>query len=232
MNNDEELKQQEQKEEKKPSAKRIVGILILVDLVITIVFLLLFGLNRCSSNSGTSSSDSSSERYNSAELDNVFKKIVKTQMDDYSYDEDELTNVVAVSYADDSSKFNLTISVTSATKVYIYKIENSEYQGYEDFVSYLLANNNDIPLNGSVSLDVLTISNETVDTSKSNNHYVVGKNDLDEKFLSGYYYDNSGYHVYNKLLLDDIDPFNKQENQIINSGSLLYDYYSHQVLSI
>lgn len=225
MNNDEELKQQEQKEDKKSSVKRIVGILILVDLVITIVLLLLFGLNRCSSNSGVSSSDSSSERYDSAELDNVFKKIVKTQMDDYGFDEDPLLNVVAVSYSDNSSSFDLTISVTSASKVYIYKIENSGYQGYDDFVSYLLASNNEIPLNGSVALDRLEITTDTVTTSKSNNHFVVGKNDLEEKFLSGYYYDESGYHVYNKLLLDSGDPFNKQENIIINSNDLLYSYY-------
>lgn len=101
-------------------------------------------------------------------------------MDDYGFDEDPLLDVVAVSYTDNSSSFDLTISATSASKVYIYKIENGGYQGYDDFVSYLLTNNNEVPLNGSVVLDRLVITTDTITTFKSNNHYVVGKNDLEK----------------------------------------------------
>ena len=71
------------------------------------------------------------------------------------------------------------------------------------------------------------VSNDEISTSKSNNHYAVGKNDLEEKYLSGYYYDDNGYHIYQKLLLDNTDPFTKQENQIINSNDLLYGYYKN-----
>ena len=226
---DKELEQQdkqEEKEEKKPVVKRIVGIFILVDLIVVIILLLLFGLKNCKSNSGVSSSSttSSSQRYDSLELDSVFKKIVKTQMDDYLI-EDELKHVVVVSYVDNSTSFDLTISVASDSKAYIYKVTNNEYQGYEDFVSYLLANNNDIPLSGNVTLDTLTLTDELVTTSKSNTRYVVGSALTDEKYLTGYYYDDSGYHIYNKSLLDGSDPFSKQENQLIGGNDLLYDYY-------
>lgn len=235
---DKELKQpeqkedkQENKEEKKSTLKRVLGILIILDLLLVIILLILFGLKSCKSNNSSTSSieSSSSERYDSDELDGVFKKIVKTQMDDYGFDEDSLLNVVAVSYVDNSSSFDLTISVISSTKVYIYKIENSGYQGYDNFVSFLLVNNNNTPLNGVVSLNKLTISNDAVTTSKSNNHYAVGKNDLEEKYLSGYYYDENGYYIYQKLLLDNTDPFTKQESQIINSDDLLYSYYQRLI---
>ena len=220
---------QENKEEKKSTLRRVLGIIIILDLLLVIILLILFGLKSCKSYNSSSSfiESSSSERYDSDELDGVFKKIVKTQMDDYGFDEDPLLNIVAVSYVDNSSSFDLTISVISSTKVYIYKIENSGYQGYDNFVSFLLANNNNTPLNGVVSLNKLTISNDEVTTSKSNNHYAVGKNDLEEEYLSGYYYDESGYHIYHKLLLDNTDPFTKQENQIINSNDLLYGYYKN-----
>ena len=238
---DNELKQQEQKQDNKEKRKQTFKVAFISSvctllLIIIILFCVILGLKKCTrvpSNNGSSSSgDSSGPVYNfdNDKLDTVFKKIVSKQMLVDGFDPDELTEVLGVTYTDNSTSFDLDISVRSISNVYYYHLDNSIYTGYDNFVSYILEfdfdNKVGRPLDGDeVSINYLSISNDSINTDKECK-YVITTNDLGTtKYLSGYYIDNHEYHVYLKKELIDNNPFDETADKIIIISDYLYGYY-------
>lgn len=66
-------------------------------------------------------------------------KIVSNQLSADGFDEDLLTNVIAVTYTDSQTSFNLNIEVRSEMKVYYYRLSNHPYSGFDNYVPYLLS---------------------------------------------------------------------------------------------
>lgn len=235
---DKELKQEqlenkkEGNEEKKPLIKKIILGVIIFLLLSGIIFLILFGVSKCSkaSNKGSSSSSEPTytERYNTSNLDNVFKKIVKASLDDYSIS-DDVNQIYAVTYIDNrlsNNTFDLEITASGNDNHFYYlSISNGKYEvENKDLIPYLLDLTTYI-IDGDIDLVTYEVINETINTSKTNNNYVIVKSTTDNKYLSGYYFEDNIYHIYpRKELLDNNDPFLSEGNNI-TSEDLLFDYY-------
>lgn len=236
---DEELEQQEQKEdnqekkeEKKSTVKKIVAILIILDLLVAIILVLLFVFKGCSSsnkgNTSSSSEPTHSERYNISNLDNVFKKIIKTSLDDYGVS-DDINRIYAVTYIDNrlsNKTFNLEITASGNDNHFYYlSISNGKYEAdNKELIPYLL-DLSSYNIDGDIDLMTYEVINETINTSKTDNKYVIVKSNTDNKYLSGYYYENNAYYIYpRKELLNNSDPF-LNEGVKATSEDLLFDYY-------
>lgn len=239
--NVEKLDQQDQKQDNKEKHKQTIKIAFISSictllLVIIVLLCVILGLKKCGrvSNNGVSSSNGepsgSVYNFDNDKLDAVFKKIVSKQMIVDGFDIDELTDVLVVTYTDNSGSFDLGISIRSVSNVYYYHLDNSTYAGYDNFVSYILDfdfdNKAGRPLDGEeVSISSLSIVNETLTTDKVCK-YAITENDMGSvNYLSGYYVDNNGYHVYLKKELTDNNPFDEQPDMVINNSDLLYGYY-------
>lgn len=235
---EEEKKQQSQQEEKEQDKKKytlkvVVTTAIATLLLIAILLLcVLFGLKNCSGHSKDNTSSElpiDTERNN--KITDVFIDIVNKQMTFDGYDSDELKSVVAITYEDSyPTKFGLNIIVNSDSKVYYYYAEDVTYpdnkDGYDDFVSYLLKEDSNHILDGDISLSVLDKSEATFDTSKETYKVVVSKDISDNKYLSGFTYEEDSFFIYQKrLLTEGEDPFTGVGDQKISSGDQLYDYY-------
>ena len=232
----EQAQRQDNKEKRKQTFKvAFISSVCTLLLIIIILLCVIFGLKKCTRvpNSGPSSSGSSSGpvyNFDNDRLDTVFKKIVYKQMLVDGFDPAELTEVLGVTYTDNSISFDLDISVRSISNVYYYHLDNSIYTGYDNFVSYILEfdfdNKVGRPLDGDeVSINYLSISNDSINTDKECK-YVITTNDLGTtKYLSGYYIDNHEYHVYLKKELIDNNPFDETADKIITNSDYLYGYY-------
>ena len=147
--------------------------------IIILLLLILLGLKKCArDNNGilpnSSSEPDSSIKYDYAadKVDDLFKKIVSNQLYADGFSEDPLTQVIAVTYTDSQTSFNLNIEVRSTTKVYYYQLSNHPYSGFDNFVQYLLSLDLDNPpyrtLNdGAITIDTFYPSLETVTTEKN-----------------------------------------------------------------
>ena len=235
MLEDQELDKKEQKQENKKTAKAVViSVACTLLFVIIILLLVILGLKNCSNihgDHGSNSSEPSGQAYDSAKLDNVFKKIVSKQMVVDGLGTDELGDVLAVTYTDSNHSFDLDISVKGASKVYYYHLDNSTYTGYDNFVSYILNTDFDNkagrPLDGvDAKVTFLSLSSDSLTTDKVCK-YAITENDLGTiKFLSGFYYENNQYNVYLSKEITGSNPFSSSADQVINSGDILYSYYS------
>ena len=242
---DKGLKQQEQKENNKENRKQTVKVAITSSIcallfIIILLLLILLGLKNCSNkqnNDGPTSSstpDSSYvDNYDRDDIDNVFKKIVWEYLDFNGFEVPltDLTNVIAVTYADNNTSFDLAISVESTTnRVYHYKVVNKEYTNHEDFLGYLLDNETDLFLDAAASVDNYVATNEIITTSKTKNKYLISESPSSIKYFSGFYFENNEYHVYQKKELTSSNPFNEEADQIININNLLYGYYQNLIV--
>ena len=235
---EEEKKQQSQQKEKEQDKKKytlkvVITTVIATLLLIAILLLcVLFGLKNCSGHSkDNTSSELSIDTERNNKITDVFKDIVNKQMTFDGYDADELKSVVAITYEDSyPTKFNLNIIVNSDSKVYYYYASDVNYpdnkDGYDNFVSYLLKEDNNHILDGNISLSVLDKTNASFNTSKSSYKAVISKDIGDNKYLSGFTYEDNSFFIYQKrLLTEGEDPFNGVGDQKVSSDSPLFDYY-------
>ena len=100
-------------EKKKSSSKKIVSIFIGLDILLVIIIILLLCLKSCKNNNNAQESSDGTpidiERNN--RITDLFKGIVKKLLVANGYDDDYLTNVNAISYADNyPNNFTLNIS--------------------------------------------------------------------------------------------------------------------------
>ena len=223
---------------KKKYTFKVAFISVVCTLLFIIILLLfvLFGLKKCgraSNNSSSGSSTSYTERYTTSDLDNVFKQIVKAGLEDLGID-DNVNKIYAVNWVDNKSvdnTFELYISASgSGTNFYYYSVPNARYEeDNKELVPYLLGLTS-YYLDGNVDLKQYTSLDERVNTSKTDNNYVVVQAPTNEKYLCGYYVEGDIYYAFpRKELVDSSDPF-ASGGVAINSDLLLFDYY-HFVLN-
>ena len=236
MNEHKKNEQQSKKEhrEKVSSTYKAAMITVITTLLIIAILLLLilFGMKKCQGNNQTStSSEQPIDTETNAKISKSFLDIVKTQLDLDGYDTDELKSVVAFTYEDNyPTKFSLNIVSSSDTKVYYYSANDVNYpenkDGYNDFVSYLLDYDTNQMLDGDVELSLLDKTSDSINTSKTSYKAVVSKDAGDNKYVSGFTYEDNSFFIYQKrLIVGGQDPFTGAGDQKISSGEPLFDYY-------
>lgn len=238
--NNKEKKQHDNDNKKKTLNTVITTIICTLLFIIILLLLILLGLKKCAPTSSSSSSSSSSgytEIYDNKKLNNVFKEIVKNQRKIDTTDTDIISpkDVTAVTCLESDNKFNLDITIsTEDNRVFFYKASNCAYKadvsGYDNLVTYLLSNDEDQTLifmgDGDISLEEENITTEAITANKPNTHFLTSISSTSEKHISGYYYQDNKYYVYNRLEYTDLNnPLGNNEGTLINENSLLYGYY-------
>ena len=233
---EEEKKQQSQQEEKEQDKKKYTLKVVITTVIVTLLLIailllcVLFGLKNCS-NKNNNSNISSSQIVKDEELNNRFLDIVKKQMIGDGYDEDELTEVVAVMAKDSyPTNFTLDIVAKSSSKLYYYYAENANYKDvtgtYSNMVEYLKLDKSNY-LDGDITLTSESISNASIKTSKQGK-WTIGVNVSSEYHLSGWYLENNEFHVYYERILSSLeeDPFTTGVGDLlVKSDDILYEYY-------
>ena len=232
MDKEKKKKQQEgnpKRQEKMSSTFKVAMITAITTLLLIAILLLLilFGMKKCQGNTqGNTSSEQPIDTETNAKINKSFLDIVKTQMSFDGFDADELKSVVAVSYKDEETTFNINIIASSDTKVYFYYGEDVDKTENVDFVSYLLDYDTNQALDGNISLALWDKTSDSINTSKTSYKAVVSKDASDNKYLSGFTYENNSFFIYQKrLITEGNDPFTGVGDQKISSGDLLFDYY-------
>lgn len=225
-------------EDGKSSSKKAISFFVAIDILLVIIIIILLCLKSCKDNNEQESNNNNKEpeidlvRFN--KITDVFKGIVKKNMEFNLYTDDPLDKVIAVSYIDNyPNNFTLNISVTSATKVYYCTVTDYSYDGnkeeYNNFLDYLLLDTTSYKVGSGIpNLNSTLISDIKIETSKSVNKYIISENEHDptDKYIDGFYLDNNEFHIYqNESYNAPSDPFIKASKQVITSGSPLYDYY-------
>ena len=123
MSEEKKNKQQtkEERQEKMSSTFKVAMITAIVTLLLIAILLLLilFGMKKCQGNTqGSISSEQPIDTETNAKINKSFLDIVKTQMSFDGFDADELKSVVAVTYQDDTTTFDINIIASSDTTVY------------------------------------------------------------------------------------------------------------------
>ena len=235
MSKKKENKQIEQgNQEEKSSTKKIVSIFIGLDILLVIVVVLLLCLKGCKTPVKQPTEPEVIDMVRVNKITDVFREMVKKNIQYNGFDNDELDKVMAVTYEDNyPDSFSLKLSVTSETKVYYCVVNDYPYDGnkeeYSDFVSYLLLDITEYkPTNSYTELHPYAKTETRVNTSKTVNRYVIGETSSEPKdnYLYGFYRENNEFYVcQDKLVEDGVDPFSSPSNQVIKSDSPLFDYY-------
>ena len=232
MDKEKKKKQQEgnpERQEKMSSTFKVAMITAITTLLLIAILLLLilFGMKKCQGNTqGNSSSEQPIDTEINAKINKSFLDIVERQMFFDGYDTDELKSVVAVSYKDQETTFDINVIASSDTKVYFYSGEDVNKTENVDFVSYLLDYDTNQALDGNVSLALLDKTNDTINTFKTSYKAVVSKDAGDNKYLSGFTYEDNSFFIYQKrLLTEGVEPFTGVGDQRIQKGDPLFDYY-------
>ena len=219
----------EERQEKMSSIFKVAMITAITTLLLIAILLLLilFGMKKCQGNTqGSTSSESPIDTETNAKINKSFLDIMERQMFFDGYDTDELKSVVAVSYKDEESTFDINIIASSDTKVYFYSGEDVNKTENIDFVSYLLDYDTNQALDGNVSLALLDKTTDIINTSKTSYKAVVSKDAGDNKYASGFTYEDNSFYIYQKrLITEGNDPFTGVGDKRISSGEPLFDYY-------
>ena len=225
---------EQQNQEEKSSTKKIVSIFIGLDILLVIIVVLLLCLKGCKVENNQSYTEPEIDMVRVNKITDVFKGIVKKNIQYGGCSDDNLDRVVAITYADNyPNNYSLNISVTSETKVYYCVVSGYPYEGnkeeYSDFISYLLLDTTEYkPTKSDCELHPYNKTDNRVNTSKTINKYVIGETNSEPKdnYLYGFYQENNEFYVYqDKLVTEGVDPFTNPSDQIIKSDSSLYDYY-------
>ena len=245
-----EAKEQKKKENKKTLKTVVTSVICILLFIIILLLLILLGLKKCGSrldlgNSSNNENTSSEyvEIYDNVTLNDVFKKIVNKHLF-INFDENkEMNDVIAVTYRDNyPNKFDLSITACTDDEVFFYSITNCVYQnnvdGYDNLVTYLLkqdtvnhlvfmADSEIGDIDFHVDLDRANKTTaEVVATNKPNPHFVTSMTLSSVKYISGYFYQDNKYYVYDKLeYTDQNNPLGNNEGTLIDDTSLLYGYY-------
>ena len=226
--NKQEVKEEKQEENKKTLKTVVISIICTLLFVILLLLLVILCLKNCSGkgSSGLSSSEQPIDTETNAKINKSFLDIVERQMFFDGFDTDELKSVVAVSYKDETTTFDINIIASSDAKVYFYYGEDVNKTENVDFVSYLLDYDTNQALDGNVSLALLDKVDSSVNTSKTTYKGVISKTASNDKYLSGFSYADNSFFIYQKrLITEGVDPFTGEGNQKISLGEPLYDYY-------
>ena len=231
MDKEKKNKQQpkEERQEKMSSTFKVAMTTAIVTLLLIAILLLLilFGMKKCQGNTqGNTSSEQLIDTETNAKINKSFLDIVERQMFFDGYDTDELKSVVAITYQDNATTFDINIIASSDTKVYFYYGEDVNKTENVDFVSYLLDYDTTQVLDGNVSLALLDKTTDSINTSKTSYKAVVSKDASDNKYASGFTHEDNSFFIYQKrLITEGNDPFAGVGDQKISAGDLLFNYY-------
>ena len=224
--------QQSKKEEKKHH-KRAVSIFITIDVLIVIIIILLLCLKNCKpvpNQEGSGNQPIDTVGVN--KITDIFRSIVKKNMDYVSITDNNIDKVVAITYSDNyPNTFNLNISVTTESNLYYLTVSDYTYDGnkeeYNNFLDYLLLDTTEYKVShGNNDIYKSSIVDTIIITSQSVNRYTISESTGGDKYINGFYKDNNEFYVYqNAIIIEGVDPFTKPSNQMIKSDSSLYDYY-------
>ena len=180
MSKKKENKQIEQgNQEEKSSTKKIVSIFIGLDILLVIIVVLLLCLKGCKT-PVEQPTEPEIDMVRVNKITDVFREMVKKNIQYNGFDNDELDKVMAITYEDNyPDSFSLKLSVTSETKVYYCVVNDYPYDGnkeeYNDFVSYLLLDTTEYkPTNSYTELHPHAKTETRVNTSKTVNRYING----------------------------------------------------------
>ena len=248
-----EAKERKKEENRKTLKTVITSVICTLLFVIILLLLILLGLKKCmgrvpdigdSSNNDNTSSEYV-EIYDNVTLNDVFKTIVNKHLF-INFDENkEMSDIIAVTYTDNyPNKFDLSITACTDEEVFFYSITNCVYQnnvdGYDNLATYLLKQDKAEPQHlafmsdseiGDLDFSVdLSRANKTtaevITTNKPDSHFVTSMTPSSVKYISGYYYQDNKYYVYDKLeYTDQNNPLDNNEGTLIDDTSLLYGYY-------
>ena len=236
---EEESKQSKQEviEEKHSESEKtlktvVISIICTLLFVVLLLLLVIVCLKNCANKGNSKSSlEPPLDSETNKRINDVFIDIVNKQMTFDGYDNDELLGVVVVSYIDNyPTDFNLNIIVNSDSKVYYYNAEDINYpedkNGYDNFVSYLLKESNNHILNGNISLTSLDKVDTPINTSKTSYKGITAKTSAEDKYISGFTYEEDSFFIYQKrLIVEGNEPFSGVGDQKISSEEPLFDYY-------
>ena len=229
-----EKQEEQQNQEEKSSTKKIVSIFIGLDILLVIIVVLLLCLKGCKVDNSQSNTELEIDMVRVNKITDVFKGMVKKNIQYGGYTDDNLDRVMAITYTDNyPNNFSLNISVTSETKVYYCVVSEYPYEGnkeqYSDFVSYLLLDTTEYkPTKSGCELHPYSKTDNRINSSKSVNKYAIGETSSEPKdnYLYGFYQENNEFYVYqDKLVTEGVDPFSNPSDQIIKSDAPLFDYY-------
>ena len=245
-----EVKEQKKEENKKTLKTVITSVICTLLFIIILLLLILLGLKKCVARLGDSSNNDNTsseyvEIYDNVTLNDVFKKIVSKHLFINFGEDKEMSDIIAVTYTDNyPNKFDLSITACTEDEVFFYSITNCVYQnnvdGYDNLVTYLLKQDKAEPqhlvfmsdseigdLDFSVDLSRANKNTaEVITTNKANSHFVTSITPSSVKYISGYYYQDNKYYVYDKLeYTDQNNPLGNNEGTLIDDTSLLYGYY-------
>ena len=232
--NKQEVKEEKHSESKKTLKTVVISVICTLLFVVLLLLLVILCLKNCSSkgSSGQTSSSQPIDTETTTKINKSFLDIVERQMFFDGYDADELKSVVAVSYNDEETTFDINIIASSDAKVYFYYGEDVNKTENVDFVSYLLDYDTNQALDGNISLALLDKTTDIINTSKTSYKAVVSKDASDNKYLSGFTYEDNSFFIYQKrLITEGNDPFTGVGDQKISSGEPLFDYYRGLLIS-
>ena len=228
--NKQEMEEEKQEESKKTLKTVVISVICTLLFVVLLLLLVVLCLKNCSGkgSSGQTSSSQPIDTETTAKINKSFLDIVKRQMLFDGYDNDELASVVAVTYEDSDTTFDINIIASSDSKVYFYYADDVNKGENINFVSYLLEYDTNQALDGDITLSFLEKSNAPIETSKSSYKGVVSKSVTEDKYLSGFTYEDNSFFIYLKrFIVEGNDPFAGVGDQKISSGEPLFDYYCY-----
>ena len=120
-------------QEEKSSTKKIVSIFIGLDILLVIVVVLLLCLKGCKTPVKQPTEPEVIDMVRVNKITDVFREMVKKNIQYNGFDNDELDKVMAVTYEDNyPDSFSLKLSVTSETKVYYCVVNDYPYDGNKE----------------------------------------------------------------------------------------------------
>lgn len=230
-----EQNKENNKDKKKTFKTVIISVISTLLFIIILLLIILLCLKNCSkrNNDGLSNNSGSSGphyNYDNELLDDKFKRIVNHERLYLGYEE-EPTKVISIIYEDNyPNNFSLAITASSLNTVYNYRITDYSYTGdkssYDNVISYILSIDINNRLDGETTLSGNTLMDLSINTSRSTYKYIINKSLTDNYYLSGFYYENNEFFIFNnRPYFEGNDPFLGVGDQKVTIEDPLYGYY-------
>ena len=240
-----EIENKEQNKEDSKDKKRtlktvIISVISTLLFIIILLLIVLLCLKNCSKHNNDNLSNNNSGNsgphynYDNELLDDKFKRIVNYERLYLGYEE-EPTKVISIIYEDNyPNSFSLAITASSLNTVYNYRIIDYSYTGdklsYDNMISYILSIDINNRLDGDATLSGNTLMDLSINTSRSTYKYIISKSLTDNYYLSGFYYENNEFFIFNnRLYFEGNDPFLGVGDQKVTIEDPLYGYYQRMM---
>ena len=110
----------------------------------------------------------------------------------------------------------------------MFEISYKPIHGYLLGIRYILSIDINNRLDGDTTLSGNTLMDLSINTSKSTYKYIINKSPTDNYYLSGFYYENNEFFIFNnRLYTEGNDPFLEVGDQRVTIEDPLYGYYQN-----